>query len=315
MSASRLFLRIALSGLAAATWAQTAGATESAAGRYIPGIFAAPGAGIVPPYPGFYYGISNALYSGDAAANVPFGNGQVAVGLDATIWITALAGIYVPQQDLPGNWTYAFQGVLPLGWTEATAEVGPIQRTDELAGLGDISLTPLLLGWHNDTGNTFFSASFTITAPTGAWEQRNLAFVGLNYWSFQPAVAFTHVTADGWDFSGKFGIDINTENEDTDYYSGAMAHLDLAATKSVTEQLQLGVIAGFLYQIEDDEGTFPDTRPDGFRGRSIAVGPLVKYKAKFDEREVDFSLSWAHELETKNRMEGDAVFFNVSGKF
>ena len=315
MSGSRWIAKTALAGLSVSMAAPQTQATEAAAGRYLPGMFALPGAGIVPPFPGFYYGMSNALYVGDASANIPFGDNVIAAGVDATMWTTALAGIYVPQQDLPGNWTYAFQGVLPIGWMETDAQVGLIERTDEMAGLGDIQITPLLFGWHNATGNTFFSASFTITAPTGAWEADEIAFVGLNYWSLQPAVAFTHITADGWDFSGKFGIDINTENEDSDYYSGAMAHLDLAVTKSVTEQLQIGAIAGFLYQFEDDESTFADTRPDGFKGRSVAVGPLIKYKAKFDEREIDFSLSWAHEVETKNRMEGDAVFFNISGKF
>jgi hypothetical protein len=304
---------VALGATLAATDGQ---ATEAAAGRYVPGIFAMPGAGIVPPFPGLYYGVSNALYNGDASATIPVGGGT-AFGLEATMWITALAGIWVPeQQNLGGNWTYAFQGVLPLGYTDAEAQIGTtIDLKDDVAGIGDISITPLLFGWHNTAGNTFFSASFTITAPTGVWEEGELAFVGLNYWSFQPAIGFTHITADGWDFSAKFGIDINTENEDTDYYSGAMAHLDLAVSKSVTENWQLGAIAGFLYQFEDDESDFADAR-DGFKGRSIAVGPLVKYKAKFDDKtEIDFSLSWAHELDVKNRMEGNAVFFNISGKF
>jgi hypothetical protein len=306
---------VGVAALAAGLPTTSVQATEAVAGRYVPGMFAQPGAGIVPPYPGFYYGISNALYMGEADGAVSIGGQTFDAGLDATMWITALAGIWVPQQDLPGNWTYAFQGVLPIGYTDAEARIGPIARTDDVAGLGDISITPLLFGWRDATGNTFWSFGLTITAPTGEWEEGEIAFVGLNYWTFSPAVGFTHITADGWDFSAKFGIDVNTENEDTDYYSGAMAHLDLAVTKSVTENLQLGIIAGVLHQFEDDDSAFADTR-DGFKGRSVAIGPLIKYKAKFsEEREVDFSLSWAHELEVENRMEGDAVFFNVSGKF
>jgi hypothetical protein len=314
MFSSRPVILVLAAG-AAAMPMQSAEATEAVAGRYVPGMYAAPGAGIVPPFPGFYYGVSNALYMGEASGQVPIGGDVYDAGLEATMWVTALAGIWVPQQDLPGNWTYAFQGVLPLGFTDAEASIGPLNREDDVAGLGDISVTPLLFGWHNTAGNTFFSAGLTIYAPTGEWEERQLAFIGLNYWTFSPAVGFTHITKDGWDFSGKFGIDINTENEDTDYYSGAMAHLDIAVTKSVTEKFQLGAIAGVLYQFEDDDSAFADAR-DGFKGRSIAVGPLMKYKAKFDEdTEVDFSLSWAHELDVENRMEGDAVFFSASGKF
>ncbi|PWK65797.1 hypothetical protein [Aminobacter sp. AP02] len=86
---------------------QQAYATEAVAGRYIPGAYARPGAGIVPPVPGAYFDIANVYYHGNAGGNVPFGDNQVAVGLKADIWTTALAGIYVPKQDLPGNWTYA----------------------------------------------------------------------------------------------------------------------------------------------------------------------------------------------------------------
>jgi hypothetical protein len=306
---------LSLAVCAAALPIESADATEAVAGRYIPGMFAAPGAGIVPPVPGVYWDFSNAVYHGEASGTIPVGGG-VAFDLEATMVISAFAGIYVTDWDLPGNWTYAVQWVLPVGYTEAEAGLGSLDNEDEMAGLGDIQFSPLLFGWHNAAGNTFVSAGLNVTAPTGAWEEGRLAFVGLNYWSFTPSVGFTHITKDGWDFSAKFGVDINTENEATDYYSGAMAHLDLAVTKSLTESFSLGVIAGVLYQIEDDDSTFADTRPDGFKGRSVAVGPLAKYKAKFDDKtEIDFSLSWAPELDVKNRMKGDAVYFHVSGKF
>ena len=93
-----------------------------------------------------------------------------------------------------------------------------------------------------------------------------------------------------------------------------MAHLDLSITKNLTPDFAIGAFAGFLNQIEDDGGTFADTR-DGFRGRSIGIGPLVSYKAKFGETEIDFRLKWAHEVDVENRMKGDAVFFDITGKF
>jgi hypothetical protein len=203
-----------------------------------------------------------------------------------------------------------------VGWTGASANVGPFGATQQVPGLGDIAFAPLVLGWHNDAMNTWVSASLTITAPTGEWKEGDLAFIGLNYWTFSPAIGFTYlVPAQGLDLSAKFGVDINTRNPDTDYYSGAMAHLDLSITKDVTETLSLGAVAGFLYQFEDDGSAFADAH-DGFLGRSIAVGPLVKYKAKFGESsEVDFTLRWAHEVKVENRMKGDAIFFDIAGKF
>jgi hypothetical protein len=187
---------------------------------------------------------------------------------------------------------------------------------DEVWGLGDIAFAPVVFGWHNDALNTFFSASLTVTAPTGVWEEGELAFVGLNYWTFSPAIGLTYlVPQHGLDFSGKLGIDINTENTATDYYSGAMAHLDLSVTKNLTENFALGAFAGFLYQFQDDDSDFADAH-DGFKGRSTAIGPLVTWKAKFSEtNEVDFRFKWAHEFDVENRMKGDAFFFDITGKF
>jgi len=291
-------------------------ATEAAAGRYIPGMYAAPGAGIVPPVPGTYWEVANVFYSGKAGGQIPFGGDNIAFGFNADIWGTALAGLYVPKLDLPGNWTYAVAATIPVGWMGSSGTIANIRREKDVGGLGDIAITPILLGWHNDAMNTFLSASFTVTAPTGEWE-RAIAFVGLNYWSFQPALGFTHLIPDhGIDVSAKLGVDINTRNDAANYYSGAMGHLDLAVTKTFANHLSIGALAGFLYQFEDDDSRFANTRSDGFKGRSIAVGALMKYEAHFSEKAiVEFALRWAHELEVKNRMKGNALFFEISGKF
>lgn len=303
--------------IAAVSAADGARATEAAAGRYVPGAFATPGAGIVPPVPGLYWGWSNLYYHGDAESAVPFGESSVAVGLKGDVFTSILAGVYVPELDLPGNWTYAFQAALPFGYMRSKAMIGPADVIQDTAGLGDIAVTPLLFGWHSDAKDLWISTGLTITAPTGRYEAGDIAFIGLNYWTFTPSIGITKLIPEhGLDLSAKLGVDINTTNPDTHNYSGAMAHLDLSATKSITEHWQVGAIAGFLYQFEDDDSDFANARSDGFKGRSVAVGPLVKYKAQFGEgREVDLSLSWAHELAVDNRMKGDAIFFNVSGKF
>ncbi|RWQ27094.1 transporter [Mesorhizobium sp.] len=318
---SRTALNLAILAAATAVGMSSVGsatATEGVAGRYIPGAYAGPGAGIVPPTPGVgYWAISNLYYHGEASGDVPFGNNTIALGLEADMWATVFAGVYVPELDLPGNWTYAVQAAIPVGWTRARATVGlAIDTTEEVTGLGDITVVPLLFGWHNDAMNTWFSAQLGITAPTGEWEEGALAFIGLNYWTFSPMVGFTYLVPEhGLDFSAKFGVDINTENPDTDYYSGAVAHLDVSVTKNLTPNFAIGAFAGFLYQTEDDGGAFADSH-DGFKGRSIGIGPLISYKAKFGERtEIDFRLKWAHEIEVENRMKGDAVFFDITGKF
>lgn len=304
------------SGVLVATDVRHARATEAAAGRYIPGVFAQPGAGVVPPVPGFYWGVSNLFYEGRASTNidVPIGDDLI-FGLKARIFTSVIGGLLVPEFDLPGNWTYAVQFGVPVSWSWARADLNRLSRIDEEAALGDITFTPALFGWHNEALDTFFNVGLSVYAPTGFWRKDNIAIIGLNYWTFTPAIGFTRIWAEeGIDFSMKAGIDINTTNRATDYYSGAMAHFDASLTKNLTENFALGVFGGVLWQVEDDVGGLAE-RLDGFRGRQLTVGPLLKYKAKFDKAEVDFTLSWAPEFYTKNRLTGNAVFLNASGKF
>ncbi|MGR9221144.1 SphA family protein (plasmid) [Rhizobium leguminosarum] len=317
MKRTTMLSLVLLCGMFCAYSQGSAYATEAVAGRYVPGAFAGPGAGIVPPTPGVgYWDLSFIYYHGEAKGQVPFGGNSVAVGLTGDTFATVLGGLYVPDWDLSGNWTYAVQVAVPVGWTGAEAQIGPFGVDQNVSGLGDVAFAPIVLGWHNDAMNTWLSTSLTITAPTGEWKQGDLAFVGLNYWTFTPAIGLTYLVPDqGLDFSAKLGVDINTRNQDTDYYSGATAHLDLSVTKAVTESFSVGAIAGFLYQFQDDRSVFADAH-DGFKGRSTAIGPLLKYKAKYgDSGEVDLTLRWAHEVAVENRMKGDAVFFDVSGKF
>jgi hypothetical protein len=54
----RLLIAVALAASSSIVASDT-GATEAVAGRYIPGAFAGPGMGIVPPMPGAYWAIEN----------------------------------------------------------------------------------------------------------------------------------------------------------------------------------------------------------------------------------------------------------------
>ena len=105
-SVSCLYAAAAIAFAAGAS-VQEAKATEAIAVRYIPGAYAGPGAGIVPPMPGAYWAMANVYYNGSAGGNMPFGDNQIALGLKADIWNTVLAGVYVP------NWICPATGLMP----------------------------------------------------------------------------------------------------------------------------------------------------------------------------------------------------------
>lgn len=291
---------------------QQADATEAAAGHYIPGVFALPMGAAIPP-PGLYWNVSTVYYDGslEGDVRVPIA-GEIRVGLDATIAGPTITGLWVPHSDLANGASFAVGVSIPVQYLEATARLGAREVEQSQTGLGDIAITPKI-GWNS--GPHFVSAGLNIFAPTGSWNEGALDNTGMNYWTFSPNVSYTYFdAARGLDFSFNAGIDFNTENPDTDYHSGTMAHLDAVLIKHFNERFAAGIVGSVLYQIEDDEGGLAD-RLDGFKGRSHAIGPIITYEAGPKERPINIALSWASEFDVKNRPEGNAVYLSISGVF
>lgn len=282
-------------------------------GRYIPGAFAIPGIGILPPVPGVYWQTTTMYYHGEAGADleIPIG-GSVQLGLKGDIAATNFTGVWVPDLSLGNNLTLGLSASVPVQYMKVGASLGPLGANDELTSLGDISFAPML-GWHS--GTQFLTASFRIYAPTGNYDPTALANNGLNYWTFSPTLAYTVINpANGLEFDIIGGIDINTTNPATAYRSGAMAHLDAILMQNFGKQFAVGVFGSILYQFEDDKGG-QAARLDGFRGRSFAIGPVVKYTAGTEKNPIAMSFSWAPEFGVKNRLQGNGFYLNISGSF
>lgn len=304
------------SAVAACAMATTqASATEAAFGRYIPGIFAAPGVGIVPPVPGVYWQSSTLYYHGSASKDIqiPIG-GSTQFGLKGDYVAQSFTGLWVPDIKLDDNLTLAVSFTLPFGYMHAGVNLGSFEVTDNDGGLGDIMFGPIL-GWHSASGTTFASASLRIFAPTGSYDAKAIANIGTNYWTFSPTLSFTTINPNnGLEFDITGGIDINTKNPATDYTSGAMAHVDAAILQNFNKQFAAGIFGSILYQFQDDSGPNADAL-DGFKGRSFSIGPVLKYTAGTEAKPINVSLSWAPEFSVKNRMKGNGFYLNVSGKF
>ena len=111
-------------------------------------------------------------------------------------------------------------------------------------------------------------------------------------------------------------MDFNTENHKTDYRSGTQFHLDL----TIAEHLPLfgGIIGvganGFYYQqISGDSGS--GATLGNFKGRTIGIGPVVSYAMKVWKKDLVAEVKWLPEIETKNRLEGDYVWFKLGMVF
>lgn len=286
--------------------------TENGFGRYIPGVFAGPASEIVPPVPGFYWQHSTFYYTASTEKNlkVPMGR-NVTSKLETDFFSTSFTGVWVPEWTPGKDFNVALGLTLPVQVLRVKGGVGRFSETDHSSGLGDIMLTSAI-GWHK--GPHLASLYLNTYLPTGPYDANALANIGMNYWTFTPGIAYAYINPEAHiDFSFAGGVDINTRNNSTDYRSGAMAHADATLLWTFDNGLGVGAFGGILYQISDDQGDLAEAL-GGFKGRSFAIGPMVKYTGK-SQHDITATLNWAPEFGVKNRLEGNAWYLNLTARF
>ena len=303
---------VVLAVAATFAFALWAGATENGFGRYIPGVFAGPASEIVPPVPGFYWQHSTFYYTASAQKDlkIPMGR-NISTKLETDFFSTTFTGVWVPEWTPGKNLNVALGLSLPIQYLRVKGNLGRFSETDHSGGLGDIMVTSAL-GWHD--GPQLASVFMNVYLPTGPYDSSALANIGMNYWTFTLGLAYAYINPEAHiDFSFTGGVDINTRNNSTDYRSGAMAHADAALLRTFENGLGIGVFGGILYQISDDQGALAEEL-GGLKGRSFAIGPMIKYTGK-TQHDVTATLNWAPEFGVKNRLEGNAWYLNLTAHF
>ena len=113
----------------------------------------------------------------------------------------------------------------------------------------------------------------------------------------------------GIELSGSAGLTFNLENPANDYQTGTEGHLEFALMRHVGKDFSFGV-AGYHYQqVTGDSGA--GARLGDFKGRVSAVGPMLTYSFTVDKTPISTSVSWMHEFNARNRLEGNAGLLNV----
>ena len=212
--------------------------------------------------------------------------------------------VHVTKYQIFGaNW--GMHAFLPLVYMDVDATFGK----DNRAGLGDIIVDPFILGWHSK--NFHVTTGLDIYVPLGSYDKDDLAKIGRNYWTFEPVLGLTYVWDNGFELSGKFMYDFNTENNDTKYKSGQEFHFDYTAGYHIDKNLAVGLGGYFYYQTTDDEQNGHKAGTDGSRGRVMAIGPQAVYNYK----NMSFTLKWQKEFEAENRPEGNNFWFKFMYAF
>jgi len=300
-------------------------AEEGGSGHYLPGSMAS-FVDSVPLKETFLTRLNMIYYNGSLGATKPLPiGGQTALGAEATSWGLGLTILWRPPLDLGERWSYAMSATIPYLWMDVSADVsatlphgahGAVSRSSSTDSLGDIVLMPLMLNYNV---NPDFNMNFRVGvyAPTGSYEVGRLANTGKNFWTIEPVLGLIYFgQKNGIEASMFVGIDFNTENKDTDYKSGKQFHVDgtLAQHFPLFGGLAGAGVSGYYYQQVTGDSGSGATLGD-FEGRTVGVGPVVSYTKKVGGHDTVFELKWLHEVETKNRLEGDIVWLKAVYKF
>jgi len=318
----KLFKR-AIQFLFVAALAAPSIAEEASSGHYSPGASAS-FIDVLPYEPGFAYVNQFVYYGGDVSGStkVPIGI-NIASGVEASSYADIHALVYQSAYEILGG-RYAAVAAVPFARLDIDVSgsiTGPRGRTlkggvsDRVEGLGDIYAAPFILVWKK--GDITYDTRLGIYAPTGEYDQNDLANLGKNFWTLEPSASMCYLgSKNGIEVSTFAGVDFNTENQDTDYQSGEQAHIDA----TLAQHLPLGKgfagvgANGFYYQqINGDSG--PGAKLGGFEGQTAGVGPVLSYIAKIGDHNLLLELKWLKELETENRLEGDYVWVKAAVSF
>lgn len=318
------FARIVLAVIALGLIAPVIQAEEGGSGHYMPGSMASFMDG-VPAEPTFIARLNYLYYSGNTSAEhtIPIA-GLSTLNVDDRSDAFGLTLLWAPDWDMGSNWQYAMSTSIPWVTMEVEADVSAspsgnsvtVRRKDDESGLGDIILMPVMFNYKvNADLNTNFRLA--VYAPTGDYEVGRLANTGKNFWTVEPTAAVMYFgRKNGVEASLFFGMDFNTENNDTNYKSGIQAHLDgtLAQHFPLWGGLAgAGASALWYQQITDDSGE--GATLGGFKAKAHGVGPVLSYVTNIAGQDLIAELKWLHEFENQNRLEGDTVFFKVLTKF
>ncbi|ACL63057.1 SphA family protein [Methylobacterium nodulans] len=300
--------------------AAPAQAAEGGFSFYIEGL-AVPDAGVLPP-PGVYFDSSTYFYNGKIGGNrsTQLG-GNVVADVKANIVADFATGLWVtPAEILGGNLAFAF--VMPFGTPAVRAGAllnGPLVNqvvgrpvgvsvSDATFNAGD-PIVGTSLGWHS--GNWHWKVAGLLSIPAGAYEPGQLSNIALNRYIGDISAAATYLDpALGIELSAAAGFTLNGKNPATQYVTGHEFHVEVSASKNLTKELSIGVIASHYQQITGDSGSGARLGP--FKGRVTAVGGMAGLTVPVGQIPVTARMKVLREVEVENRFQGTLGFLEVS---
>lgn len=310
-----VLIAVLAGGASTAVWPE-----EGGAGHYAPGANASFVDGLIGK-PGWALANFFMYYDASAAgsARVPSA-GLLTFGLKSRAYANTVVALWETPVKL-GSGDYTVGLGIPYVSVDVDAEVSGelgnrLAAHDSASGIGDILLYPFMVCWPK--GDLKYDVRLGVYAPTGEYHSRRLANVGKNYWTLEPTASVIWMSSKrGTEVSAFTGFDFNTTNDEIDYKSGDVFHLDVTAAQHFplgkVGILGVGANAFYYQQISGDSGN--GALLGDFKGKTVGIGPTVSLITRAGKTNLAFELKWLPELSVERRVKGDFVWFKLGVVF
>jgi len=198
-------------------------------------------------------------------------------------------------------------------------------------GLGDITFVPAYFQWTIPRAHMYAILSpLEFTAPTGQYNRTDPIGnnLGLNYWSYRPALELTYLNATGQEVSANINLSFNSKNTATSYQSGDEFSFTYVVQQHLSPKFALGAEGYFYDQFTNDKvnGAVVNTvrspspfvpfdplnQGPGNRGQVFGIGPTISYSPT---SHISTNFHWVHEVFSYDRRQGEAFWVRAAYKF
>lgn len=305
----QLKLACAAGILFSAAAANSAHATESGSGIYLPGVQTIdPGT----MRDGLQTQIFTVYYNADNFKNSSGDRRFENYSINFTAQVLRFQ--YVLPQDLTPGFHLGMAVMQPFYTLNVYRQsAGAATIHNQNGGPADTILTPLIIG------NTFAapvlgeinqSIKLNVNLRDGQYDPGNGVNPAHHYYAFLPSYGIDFHPNDKTKFGLSFTYALNGTDPSTHYRSGQETITEFNALRRVTPDLWLGLNGAYFQQISADMQNGKPAFGDGFYGREAMVGPQIEYHTKFG----GITFKWQHEFWAQNRPEGDRIWLQAAIK-
>jgi len=170
--------------------------------------------------------------------------------------------------------------------------------------VGNIGVSPLGVAYARGHWNFYYEGD--VWFPGTGRGASDVLNVGQNNYAVVPVGAITYL-AGKEELSSKFQYIVNLQDTATQYHSGQEFIWEFDGMHAVTRKVAIG-LNGYFYKQATDDLLNNVIYNDGNRGRSLAIGPEIRFNVI---REGAVAVKYLHDTLVQNRAPTNAVWFQL----